>query len=532
MDHPGLFYLEQDLRRSLRKAWYQTARYLEQHPEEDAGQVWARVLERNVHAFAYQLPMNLYDWGITEGYSELSHAAEVSLRVSKTSSEDPIRKGKNYQMKKGDTLIGIARRYGITLEQLYEVNPGLKEQDPRKLAVGTVLTLPYGAPFRMKAQIEVFVPLHQDRILEAYYNLGLLRRLTGVKAPDLQYYRDPRSPSPLAPRSSFGNHPPTDDQPPDSWDKWNRRDTPSHAPWERNSHHGKGPGPWIEGYEQGGNRLDDNPAYPHYLMSAYDLRRKGTVQVQPYRKPPLKLSPHVNEPNQAFQLAPLIPALEEVSGKVIGRSLLAGAGWILTLLCLSGDTRREPLEMLPRGEDWPGPISASVYDQLSAEEAQRYNELRYKKAAGKASEQESRDFQELEEKLVEDGSLLNGEKVVEEYPLQTVEERAKDIHAALPEATQRRTTTAVGEVMNPDGTKVILVGTSEQRLRPAQRQVLKPNEIEVKGLGHAEQTILNYAKEHDQQVITIGASRPICLNCEKAIREAGATPIGTLKGKP
>ena len=209
----------------------------------------------------------------------------------------------------------------------------------------------------------------------------------------------------MAPRSSFGNHPPTDDQPPDSWDKWNRRDTPSPSPspWEKDSHHGKGPGPWIEGYEQR-NRLDDNPAYPHYLMSAYDLRRKDTVQVQPYRKPPLKLSPHVNEPNQAFQLAPLIPALEEVSGKVIGRSLLAGAGWILTLLCLSGDTRREPLEMLPRGEDWPGPISSSVYDQLSAEEAQRYNELRYKKAAGKASEQESRDFQELEEKLVEDGS--------------------------------------------------------------------------------------------------------------------------------
>ena len=416
MDHPGLFYLEQDLRRSLRKAWYQTARYLEQHPEEDAGQVWARVLERNVHAFAYQLPMNLYDWGITEGYSELSHAAEVSLRVSKTSSEDPIRKGKNYQVKKGDTLIGIARRYGITLEQLYEVNPGLKEQDPRKLAVGTVLTLPYGAPFRMKAQIEVFVPLHQDRILEAYYNLGLLRRLTGVKALDLQYYRDPRSPSPLAPRSSFGNHPPTDDQPPDSWDKWNRRDTPSpspYAPWERNSNHGKGPGPWIDGYGER-NRLDDNPAYPHYLMSAYDLRRKGTVQVQPYRKPPLKLSPHVNEPNQAFQLAPLIPALEEVSGKVIGRSLLAGAGWILTLLCLSGDTRREPLEMLPRGEGWPGPISSSVYDQLSAEEAQRYNELRYKKAAGKASEQESRDFQELEEKLVEGDIVAEKDYLLEQ----------------------------------------------------------------------------------------------------------------------
>ena len=57
--------------------------------------------------------------------------------------------------------------------------------------------------------------------------------------------------------------------------------------------------------------------------------------------------------------------------------------------------------MLSLGKGLPGPISSSVYDQLSAEEAQRYNELRYKKAAGKASNQESRDFQELEEKLVE-----------------------------------------------------------------------------------------------------------------------------------
>jgi RHS repeat-associated protein len=55
-----------------------------------------------------------------------------------------------------------------------------------------------------------------------------------------------------------------------------------------------------------------------------------------------------------------------------------------------------------------------------------------------------------------------------------LEQRAKEIHGALPEATQRRTTTAVAEVTNPDGSKQILVASSEKNLRPAQRAALRP----------------------------------------------------------
>lgn len=115
--------------------------------------------------------------------------------------------------------------------------------------------------------------------------------------------------------------------------------------------------------------------------------------------------------------------------------------------------------------------------------------------------------------------------------IKTLDARAKEIHDALPVATQKRTTTAVAEVTNPDGTKSTLVGSSEVRLRPAQRKVLTTEEIAVKGSGHAEQTVINHANANGQKVNAVGASRPICENCEKAINKAGAKPVGKLKGK-
>jgi RHS repeat-associated protein len=118
-----------------------------------------------------------------------------------------------------------------------------------------------------------------------------------------------------------------------------------------------------------------------------------------------------------------------------------------------------------------------------------------------------------------------------ETAVKALDERAKEIHSVLPEATQRRTTTAVAEVTNSDGTTSVLVSSSEVRLRPAQRSVLKTEEVAVKGAGHAEQTIINHANANGQKVKAVGASRPICSNCENAINNAGAKPVGKLKGK-
>jgi RHS repeat-associated protein len=107
--------------------------------------------------------------------------------------------------------------------------------------------------------------------------------------------------------------------------------------------------------------------------------------------------------------------------------------------------------------------------------------------------------------------------------------RAKEIHSALPEATQNRTTTAVAEVTNPDGTVTKLVGSSEKRLRPAQRGMLSKGEVAVAGEGHAEATVINSAQSSGQQVNRVAASRPICPECEEVIKNAGASAASPLK---
>ncbi|MCR8559916.1 hypothetical protein KXD93_19855 [Mucilaginibacter sp. BJC16-A38] len=107
--------------------------------------------------------------------------------------------------------------------------------------------------------------------------------------------------------------------------------------------------------------------------------------------------------------------------------------------------------------------------------------------------------------------------------------RANDIHSAVPAATQNRTTIAVADGIDANGKAVRVVGSSENRLRPAQRQMLKSNEIEATGPGHAETTVLNHAVSNGISITDIGASRPICLLCQTAIDAAGAKPVTPIK---
>ena len=73
-------------------------------------------------------------------------------------------------------------------------------------------------------------------------------------------------------------------------------------------------------------------------------------------------------------------------------------------------------------------------------------------------------------------------------------------------------------INGPQSGASYLVGSSEKRLRPAQRKAMKLNEIEAKGEGHAEVTIINQAKGNGQKIEEIAASRPICQNCEKTLK--------------
>lgn len=111
----------------------------------------------------------------------------------------------------------------------------------------------------------------------------------------------------------------------------------------------------------------------------------------------------------------------------------------------------------------------------------------------------------------------------------TLGQRAAEIHGEVPAATQRRTTIAVGEGTDASGNSVRVVGSSEARLRPSQRAALKGGEIEATGKGHAEVTVLNFAKANDIKVQSVGASRPICFNCAWTIQANGVAAVTPLK---
>lgn len=114
-----------------------------------------------------------------------------------------------------------------------------------------------------------------------------------------------------------------------------------------------------------------------------------------------------------------------------------------------------------------------------------------------------------------------------------LKKRADEIHSALdPIAQRRRTTaTAMARVMNSFGDEVILVASSQNGLSPTQRAMLKPNEIAVRGRGHAEVTIINYAQSNNLKVLEVAASRAICSACAFVINNAGAIPVSPLKNK-
>ncbi len=109
--------------------------------------------------------------------------------------------------------------------------------------------------------------------------------------------------------------------------------------------------------------------------------------------------------------------------------------------------------------------------------------------------------------------------------------RAGEIHDALPERTQNSTTTAVGTAQNADGSTRTLVGSSEGRLRPAQRAALQPGEVAVAGKRgvHAEMNVLSAAERNGQKLVAVAASRGICPKCLAVLAAARVAIASVLK---
>lgn len=111
----------------------------------------------------------------------------------------------------------------------------------------------------------------------------------------------------------------------------------------------------------------------------------------------------------------------------------------------------------------------------------------------------------------------------------SLEARAVELHSKVPIPTQNRTTVAVATATDEAGNSVSLVGSSERRLRPAQRDALNNGEVEVVGSGHAETTILRHANENNLTVTEMAASRPICEECYGSLINQGVKPVSPVK---
>lgn len=111
------------------------------------------------------------------------------------------------------------------------------------------------------------------------------------------------------------------------------------------------------------------------------------------------------------------------------------------------------------------------------------------------------------------------------------DERAKELHDMVSDERKRKhTTTAVGNTLE----NVSIVGTNEEYLRMEIRRALEPHEIIAKShLGnHAEENIIMEAETRDLTLFEMGASRPICLDCEDLLAEKKIEAKTSFSGKP
>jgi filamentous hemagglutinin len=88
---------------------------------------------------------------------------------------------------------------------------------------------------------------------------------------------------------------------------------------------------------------------------------------------------------------------------------------------------------------------------------------------------------------------------------------------------------AVGLAEDESGNRFVLIGTSERARGLRSGITLNPGEILVRGFGHAEADIINFARQSDLNLLEIGATRPICNSCAVLIEKVGATPVTRLK---
>jgi hypothetical protein len=102
-------------------------------------------------------------------------------------------------------------------------------------------------------------------------------------------------------------------------------------------------------------------------------------------------------------------------------------------------------------------------------------------------------------------------------PQTNPDKRAKELHSLLDKQGQNRSTTAVG---NTEEEQTIIVGTSDQYMRKAIFNALLSHETPADSENgfHAEENVIAMAEKLNLHLTEIGASRPICSDCEELLK--------------
>jgi len=119
---------------------------------------------------------------------------------------------------------------------------------------------------------------------------------------------------------------------------------------------------------------------------------------------------------------------------------------------------------------------------------------------------------------------------LQQQPEAVARNRSAELQAALKSDQRGRVTMASGVLESSDGQRQLVSGTSEHLrsgrpyVRPEVAEAMGPRaETVARGTGHAEQNIVSHARENGMKVVSVGAGRPVCGDCVKAIEGAGGT---------
>jgi hypothetical protein len=99
-----------------------------------------------------------------------------------------------------------------------------------------------------------------------------------------------------------------------------------------------------------------------------------------------------------------------------------------------------------------------------------------------------------------------------------------EVLATMPRPQQSHITIAVGVAVDSSGQMRTLIGTSEPRgyIRGPMRRLILPDDVVIRGAGHAEADIVTYCTAQGWRLIGVGATRGICPSCAAELAGAGA----------